>query len=331
MESQKSTLNLEDSISIIVPIYNTEKYIEKCIKSICEQTLENFEIVLIDDCSPDNAFEKAKNVLIKYPKRFENTQFIKLETNNGVAKARKLGFNNAQAKYITCLDSDDYIEKNALQRMLDEIKEKDADILVCDFFVDESNKQMLIKQPIENDFIANLLNGRLHGSFCNKIYKKELLEKVRILDDVNYCEDLIVAIQMGLITNNIVYLNQPFFHYIQYNDNSITKSFNTKTASDIMKVCDFLENLFREKGLWEKYETYLNNMKVRMKLSTLIFMKPNERKKHFDFFKDVVYITYSDQKQLTLYHKSLLFGARLKSNFIIDSILFMRKKVKKYL
>ena len=72
-------------------------------------------------------------------------------------------------------------------------------------------------------------------------------------------------------------------------------------------------------------------MKVRMKLSTLIFMKPNERMRHFDFFNDVIDINYSDQIQLNLYHKSLLLGARLKSNFIIDSILFMRKTVKRYL
>ena len=183
--------------------------------------------------------EIADKVLQGYPNRLACTQIIRLEKNVGSASARKAAFSKTNGKFITCLDSDDYLELNALYEMLEKAQKTGADLVICDFFSEYLKKNILLSQKVNNDVISDLFLNKLHGSYCNKLYKKEILNEIDILDSVNMCEDFLAMTQIMFYAKKIVYLNKAFTHYVKYNSNSYTKNISQKSREDILTVVEF--------------------------------------------------------------------------------------------
>lgn len=312
-------------ISIIIPIYNTEKFIEKCILSVCQQTLSSFEIILVDDNSPDNAMEKAERVLELYPERIKSTRFIRLKKNVGSASARKLAFKQARGAYIACLDSDDYLELDALEKMLDEAIRSKADIVICDYYMTYLNREkIVIQKAVTETYLEDLLLNKLHGSFWNKLYKKELLNKITILDNVNMCEDLLFSVQSAIFCSKVSYLNKAFLHYVQYNNSSYTSNYSHKSISDIISVLEFITKLFSDMNLLEKYRYQLSYRKLYSKFIILCNSSGEYRKQFFSLYENEC----SGHFSLPFYYRIVLFFAKIRSGLMIDLILYIKNKVK---
>ena len=116
-------------VSILVPIYNVDKYIERCMRSIFEQTYRDIEYIFVDDCATDNSIEILQNVIQEYPDRKEHIRIISHEKNRGLAAARNTSVNNCQTDFLMHVDSDDYLEKNAVELLVNKQKETNADIV----------------------------------------------------------------------------------------------------------------------------------------------------------------------------------------------------------
>lgn len=313
-------------VSVVIPVYKTEEFIEKSLKSICEQTLDMFEIIIIDDCSPDNAIKKAEEVLQSYPQRLQYTKIIRLPKNGGLASARKIAFKEVQGKYVTCLDSDDYLEVKALEEMLKIAQSQDADIVVCDYFLTYKNSEKKIKQFIQyNNFLRCLLESKLHGSYCNKLYKKELLDKIKILDNINMFEDYLAMVQMAVFAKKVVYLDRAFLHYVQYNEYSYTANYSEKNIQDILAVMNYLESFLKVNHLLVDNQDYFNHRKVFVKYVILSNSHRGLRKKYLSLYTDI------EIKNIPLHFKIILFLSRIKANFIIDLFIIFKKNMKKML
>lgn len=238
-------------VSIIVPFYNVEKYIEKCLTSLVNQTLEEIEIILVNDGSKDNSIKVAKDFEQKYPAKIRYYE----KPNGGLGDARNFGIKFAKGEYIAFLDSDDYVEPTMYEEMYEmAIKEK-SDMVECDFWWEYPNKKkedIGVEYKNQNDM---LLKARVVA--WNKLIKKEIYEKhpeARFAVGLRY-EDVEGFYKILPYINKVSFVRKPFIHYVQRN-NSISNTQNKKNV-EMFKVLDNVLNYYKEKNIYEKFEKEL--------------------------------------------------------------------------
>ena len=216
-------------ISIIIPIYNTEKYLPKCLDSIIAQTHTNWEAILIDDGSPDNCGKICDRYAAK-----DNRFKVIHQSNGGVSVARQTGLDNATGDYIIHCDPDDWIEPTMLEEMLDSTLSNNADMVICDFISHYHDHTNYESQRIENNSSARtvqrmILKGELHGSCCNKLVKKNVIKNISFFpSNILYCEDTLFNIKILNQNIKIVHVPKAFYHYFADNSTSICNSTNVK-------------------------------------------------------------------------------------------------------
>lgn len=238
-------------VSIIVPFYNVEKYIEKCLTSLVNQTLEEIEIILVNDGSKDDSIKIAKDFEQKYPAKIRYYE----KPNGGLGDARNFGIKFAKGEYIAFLDSDDYVEPTMYEEMYEmAIKEK-SDMVECDFWWEYPNKKkedIGVEYKNQNDM---LLKARVVA--WNKLIKKEIYEKhpeARFAVGLRY-EDVEGFYKILPYINKVSFVRKPFIHYVQRN-NSISNTQNKKNEEMFM-VLDNVLNYYKEKNIYEKFEEEL--------------------------------------------------------------------------
>lgn len=252
----QTTINYP-KISIIVAIYNAEKYLYQCLNSIVQQTFPFWECILVDDGSTDSSSQICDNFAIK-DSRFK----VIHKKNEGVAIARKIGIENAIGEYSIHTDSDDWIEPIMLESLYTTTQITNADIIITDFFVNKSNLSQKVskQQPtslIPKQILLDLLNNKLFGSLCNKLIKTQLYRELNIkfFSEINHSEDLLTCIQLFQNSNiKVSYLPKAFYHY-RVNTSSITHHFTRETYNMRLKFRNKLEellNLPNSKELIEK-------------------------------------------------------------------------------
>lgn len=237
------------AISIIVPVYNAESYIRRCMDSLLGQTYGDFEIILVDDGSPDS----SGDICDEYARKDCRVKVFHKE-NGGVASARQYGVERACGEYTIHADPDDWVEPRMLEELYNKAKATDADMVICDFMVDENGKSIYRKQqPTGNsneDVLDDLLFHRLHGSLWNKLIRKTCYTRSNILfiPGLNYCEDYLVCIKMLQNNISVTYLNNAFYHYDQIvNNDSITRNYTINTYRQRLFFIDELRNALNGK------------------------------------------------------------------------------------
>ena len=315
------------TLTIIIPIYNTESFIEKCLLSVCNQTLEKFNIILVNDCSPDRAMDKAISIINLFPNRKKYTTFINLPRNLGLAGARKAAFDEITTTYFTCLDSDDYLELDALKAMLDAAIKYEADIVVCDYFITFKNKEkVVIQHTTAQTYINDILYNYLHASYCNKLYRTNLLKNISIIENINMCEDLLAAIQIGFYTKNIFYINKPFLHYVQYNSSSYTNTYSTKSINDIIFVLEFIDSYIKKNTIVNNYSLYDNSLYYRKQMmNDLILEKTNpiDYHKYYNLYKTSIIKNFN--LKLSIYQQLILIAGLIRSKYVIFILIYLKK------
>lgn len=237
-------------ISIIVPIYGVEKYIERCVRSLFEQTLSDIEYIFVNDCTPDKSIEILKKVIREYPNRKETIKLITLSCNKGVAYARNVGLANSTGDYIGWVDPDDWVEKDMFQLLYNQAVEFNAELVWCDYTENTPDKERLVSQKaVEHS--RDLLRCIIIDDFLplsTKIIKRDLFlhNKIRFIDGANMSEDRNVCIKVLGVTTKIKYLSRGLYHYNISNNASLMHIFNRKRISDyVVNMIDavkFLSN-----------------------------------------------------------------------------------------
>ena len=168
----------EPKLSVIVSVYNTEKYIEKCLDSLLNQTYKNIEIVVINDCSTDNSLR----ILKKYAKKYDNIKLLENKENKGLSYSRNIGLDNASGDYIGYIDSDDYIDSDYYEKMMKAIIKEKSDIVITDMkivYENHSNPDHITKGCNGDVTTLNIIKNGLAASACNKVFKKEIISKYK--------------------------------------------------------------------------------------------------------------------------------------------------------
>lgn len=235
-------------LSVIIPIYNVEKYLTKCIESVINQTYKNIEIILVNDGSTDN----SKEIIDKYSSIDSRIKVIN-KKNGGLSDARNVGIELAKGEYITFLDSDDWIELNMYEKLYKYIKQENADIVQCSYqkvYDEEVNNQKNKEEVNIMSGEKSLYNlGEKTVVVWNKIYKRELFNDIRFPKG-KYHEDEFTIYKVLYKANKIVDLNLPLVYYRQREDSIMNSKFNLKRL-DALEAFNERLAFYKEKNLDE--------------------------------------------------------------------------------
>lgn len=253
-------------VSVIVPVYNVERYIEKCLETLVSQTLEDIEIIIVNDGSKDKSIEIINKFIEKFPKKIVYLE----KENGGLSDARNYGIAYAKGEYIAFLDSDDYIEKDMYEQMYKIAQKEDSDMVECDFYWEYPNKTKKdIGQVYSN---KKEMLQKIRVVAWNKIIKTSILEKTKIqfpkglrYEDVEFTYKLIPNL------NKVSFLKKPCIHYIQ-RENSISNMQNERTK-EIFNVLDNVIKYYKENDYYDEYKEELEYIYARYLLcSSLLRM-----------------------------------------------------------
>lgn len=273
-------MNNNSQVSIIVPVYNSLKYIKKCVMSITNQTYENIEIILVDDGSTDGSQNECDNL----KKQDERIKVIH-QKNSGPSVARNNGLSNAKGKYIFFCDSDDYIDENVIEIL---VKNKKKNQLNGVYHYLESKKKTTLikyekKEYNQKDFLCNIFNGNILGTVWGILFDKEIINNIRFDENTKCMEDtifLIEYIQEAKI-NKIIYNDLAYYHYI-INDTSITQN----KRNNLLKCKNYFYSLEKINKITKKeYKEVINNSKVKILEAELGNDKERNYKLYFENLK----------------------------------------------
>ena len=253
-------------VSIIVPVYKVEKYLNKCVDSILNQSYRNIEIILVDDGSPDNSGvicdEYASDPKVK----------VIHQENMGLSGARNTGIDNSKGDYLMFIDSDDYIDKDMVQYLVDKSEQKNADIVICDYYnvIDDEIKrnsypatEFTVRNKSKYEYLFNEYTI-VTVIACNKLYRRHIFDEIRYPVGKTNEDEYVIADVLSK-AECICYSLKPLYYYIRQREDSIMNSYTDKKF-DYIYAFDHRTEFFDENGLYElrdlnKYSSALVQIK----------------------------------------------------------------------
>ena len=285
-------------VSVIVPVYNTSKYLDKCIKSIVRQTLEDIEIIIINDGSTDN----SQKIIDKYVKKYKNIKSY-VKDNGGLSDARNYGIERANGEYFAFIDSDDYIKEDMLYKMYTKAKESSSDIVVCDSInVYEDGKEILIKSNLNysNEKEKNYLLAPPMA--CTRLISKKVIEKVRFKKNIYY-EDLELMPKLVMYTKKIEFVEDGLYYYLQRSGSIMKQQIFNNKLLDIFSVLDSNYNELYKNYPEEVEYMYISHL---LRTASLRFLNYEDNKKYNDKICDIINEKFPKWKNNKYYKKSSL-------------------------
>lgn len=243
--------------SVIIPVYNTEKYLDKCVNSVLNQTLNDFEIIIVDDGSGEN----CAKIVDSYKKRDSRINVIH-QKNKGLGGARNTGIQHAKGEYLFFLDSDDYINITSLEIAEEYINKYNLDILAYDLNLVNENGDLIntasyskYKELFNQLTINEIL--LFQPTACGKIYRRSLYVNNKILfPEKLWYEDLATVYKLYIYVKNVGYLKASLYNYVQQ-PNSITHSKDLNRMMEIIPAVDSIISFYKQNGVFNFYENEL--------------------------------------------------------------------------
>ena len=275
-------------VSILVPIYNVEKFFSRCLESLFNQTYQNIEYVFVNDCTPDNSMVVLHNFMEKYPSRAKLVRIIENTNNCGIAIVRNTLIKNATGDYVLFVDSDDWIEEDMVEKLVDKAIQTDADVVGCDYYEDYSNKAVLCKQHYPTDRIEAMKAMtllKIKGVLWKLLIRHDLIVKnnLSFIPEIHFGEDYIFCCKLFFYAKSISNVDEALYHYVQYNPNNYCSSNSDKRIQSFAKAIKTVETFYRENGILDMVNTELLQRKFLCK-SSYALDKENRNIKNWAFF-----------------------------------------------
>ncbi len=282
-------------VSVIVPVYNVEKYISKCLDSLVNQTLKDIEIIVVNDGTKDN----SQKIIDKYAKKYKNLKSY-IKENGGLSSARNYGLKYAKGEYIAFVDSDDYVELDMFEKMYKKAKENNFDIVVCDTVeIFEDGKKIYKKSNLhysDNDIINYIISPPMA---CSRIYKKYIFDSVKF--EKIFYEDLNLNPSLVKVAHNIGFLEEGLYYYLQRTGSIMKQQIFNEKLMDIFVV---LENNY--KNLIKDYEQEVEYLYIThlLRTTTLRFLDYDNSYEYLIKINNVMKEKFPKWKNNKYYKKS---------------------------
>lgn len=251
-----------DKVSVLVPIYNVEKYIERCVISLMEQTYENIEYIFVNDCTNDKSIEVLEKTIKNYPNRYNQVKIIHHKENKGLAAARNTGLYASSGEYIIHIDSDDWVSKDCVSSLMAKAIETHSDIVdgaYVDVYKDE-NKIVHSCNLDKETYIKFMLSGV--GRCSNQIWGRLLRRKLYINYNINAIEGINYGEDYSVITRLLYYAKRTFvdniiYYYNHLNENSYMKDLNNKNFKSLVSAKLLVQDFFYSRSDYNIYKDYI--------------------------------------------------------------------------
>ena len=272
-------------VSIIIPVYNTSKYLRECVDSVLNQTYSDIEVLLIDDGSTDGSSE----ICDEYAKQDARIKCFHLE-NGGVSKARNVGLKAAEGQYICFLDSDDYYAESYVGSMRNLIEDNNADVVICNHYDVNEQGDKLFTSEIAEGYISKellyqkiFLTSEIGGFIFNKIYKADLIKSVYFNEAIHICEDTYFCCQVYDKARQIYVTGEKLYYYRKHGNSatSIENGFNHLIEHDgKLKYIATYERIIKDKILPQEYDAYIKIGMCVVALTYERILRKADRKKY---------------------------------------------------
>lgn len=277
------------NVSIITPVYNVERCIEKTINSIINQSCKDFELLLIDDGSKDKSIEIAENLLINSDINYR----IISQENSGVSVARNKGISEAKGKYVCFLDSDDYIHKDYIKLMYEKALTCDCDLVFCDYTQVDSKDKILVESTTRflEDFITGReaalkqLNCDITIGMGSALYKTSIIKENSIFFDSSrkYAEDVVFTVKALIHMDKIISVNKTLMFYVRWNS-SVTNLVSLKHLDCYYSYVDLLEYV-KDNGNLKEIDKFLIEYKIPYAVAHIFSVLSRDKNFNEDLFK----------------------------------------------
>ena len=306
-------------VSIIVPVYNVEGYIVKCLDSILLQSFNDFECLIVDDGSLDKSIDLAREK-IKEDERFK----IITKKNGGLSSARNYGLKFVQGEYVSFIDSDDWIEKEMIKELYESAVEHQSDFVFCNLFVDYENGETkeVIKEGIHypphfnSEQFPNLFVD-IGCYACNKLYRKALFDNHDIsFPEGLYYEDIATFPRLYVLSNKISKVEKPFYHYL-YRDSSITGAFSLQKFNDYFNAVEIVNKYLKDNLKLQVYQNALRQFNILN-----LFYLPSAYSYYLEGKSEREYAVKKIQEQLKKYSitkKDILMFKRNQERYFLSN------------
>ena len=314
-------------VSVIVPVYNTEKYLRRCLDSLVNQTLKDIEIIVIEDASPDNANE----ILKEYEKKYKDkVKVFHNKTNKGIGYNRNFGIKKASGKYVLFVDSDDWVDEATCEKMYEKASKDDLDLVICKFHkMLEKDDDLVEIEPdfkipyFENTNLKNNPNLLLDINLApwNKLYKKDLLEDIRFPENLKY-EDAIVVVKAMARSKKIGMIDEKLNYYLVRSKSETTSM--DKRVFDILIITKQIIEELKSHDYYNDIKKYVEAMTIRNLFRYTIQQKYQKDKKIKNKFIDDVFTflnkEFPNWRKNKIWKKRNVFKRTIEQSKILTKI-----------
>ncbi|MBQ8384860.1 MAG: glycosyltransferase family 2 protein [Spirochaetaceae bacterium] len=268
-------------VSVLVPVYRVERYIEQCLRSLLSNTIINdCEVILVDDCSPDKSMEVVIRVLKDFPAMKDKVLLHSHDSNRGSAAARSTGLLQAQGRYIICVDSDDWVEPDYLERLYNEAERTGADVVGCDLVREFGDKSLVVNNQFPQEpaeCLRGLLEGWVQGWLHVKLIRRALLVEHTIdwVEGLDMWEDVLLSAKVFVHAQKIAKVDKVLYHY-RCNPDSIVNNVSESRLEQIVGNVGAIEDFLTAKGMPQAVLDLLPSLKARVKAGYVIFSADRE-------------------------------------------------------
>lgn len=291
MEAKRNSFAVETDpavkVSVIVPIYKVETYMEACAVSLMEQTMtDGIEFIFVDDCSPDRSIDILRDVMARYPQRAKQVRIIRQERNGGVALARLNATEVSRGEYIIHCDPDDLPDRDMYGRMYAKAVADKADAVISGYYVVNSDGCNSVTPDMPDDPMAvvqNVIDGALHNALWNKLISRRMYEAVDVwyVPGMNLFEDVSLVPRLLSRARRIAFVPEPLYRYNQLNVGSYTALWNDAYVSQIVNAIGVVVDFFKDDS-----RVQLNTIKGRLKLMLSIKSPELFGRKYVDIYPE---------------------------------------------
>ena len=263
-------------ISVVIPVYKVEKFVERCARSLFLQDLtEDVEFIFVDDATPDDSIERVKDLLEEFPDRKSQTRIICHKANRGLPDARNTGLESARGEYVLHVDSDDFIEPAMLSAMLTVAQNEDADMVWCNWFLDLEHKERRMYEPAfltPHDAVSAMLSGGMKFNVWNKLVRRSLYVDNNIVfpSGDGMGEDM-TMILLCAHSKKVTHLSEALYHYVKYNAGAFSQTYSdahlTQLKHNVERVSAYLTEHFGD-----EYVSILPFLQLEIKFPFLLML-----------------------------------------------------------
>lgn len=312
-------------VSILVPIYNVAPFIERCSRSLFEQSYHDIEYIFVDDASPDNSVDILRNTLKDYPDWMDAVKIISHPSNKGIAGARNTAVDNATGDYVLHVDSDDWLETDAVELLMSTAQRENADIVYSDFKEIRQDGTNILQNPDISDsrqYTKSLLCRKSLTHVIGKLIKRSIIVEndIRAIEGLNQGEDYLITPKLAYHSRKVTKAPNPIYNYNRLNISSYTANVNDKGIDMVIRVQQHLVDYFSDLPDADDFKTTIMKSCIYNKLTCFYCGPFSSYKKISELYRDIDWkkldlsmkqklaLFLSDARQLNLLHRLISFA-----------------------